>query len=323
MKTVFLTGISGLLGTNLAHQLLAAGYKVIGLVRKKESYHGLNHPNLILLEGNLFSDFSEVLQEVDIVIHAAAETRQSLSKYSHYYQINCNATIFLYNTSVHCKVAHFIYISTANTSGYGTKEFPGTENTAVKSPFDQSLYAKSKLEAENYLIDSTHRIKVTILNPTFMIGAWDSKPSSGKIIKMGWKKRVTFYPPGGKNFVHVEDVANAAIQCIDSETTVEKYIISGENLSFKEFFTKVVSIAQQNTLLIPLPRPVMLFVGYIGECMRLIGIETDLCINNMKILCINNFYSNEKSVHHLGLSYRPVDQSISDAIDYFKKTKLI
>lgn len=319
MKTVFLTGISGLLGTNLAHQLLATGHKVIGLVRKKESYLGLNHPNLTLFEGSLFSDLTQVLKDVQIVVHAAAETRQCLKSYSQYYNINRNATILLYNTALFCNVEHFIYISTANTSGYGSSEQPGDENTPVKSPFDKSLYAKSKLEAERYLLCSANKMKVNILNPTFMIGAWDSKPSSGRIILMGWNKRIAFFPPGGKNFVHVEDVAKAVLRCIDYGKPGEKYIIAGDNLSYHEFFNKVVSISKQKTLLVRIPSSALTAIGYIGDFLRLIGIRTGICVNNMRILSVKNFYSNDKSVRQLGLDYMPADVAITDAINYFKQ----
>ncbi len=319
MKTVFITGTTGLLGTNLVHKLLAEGYGVIGLVRNKSAYRGMEHPNLELIEGTLFSDLTEVLQKVDIVVHAAAETRQSLTRYSQYYNVNRNATVLLYNTSVHCNVGHFIFISSANTSGYGTKENPGVECSPVRSPFDRSLYSRSKVEAENYILNSSNAMKVTVLNPTFMIGAWDSKPSSGKIILMVWKKRIALFPPGGKNFVHVEDVADAVIRCAELGISGEKYIISGENLSYREFFTKVTEIAQQKTLLIQIPKLVMLVLGYLGECIRLAGIETSIGITNMKILCINNFYCNNKSVRDLGLNYREIVLAISDALDYFNK----
>jgi len=235
MKTVFITGISGLLGTNLAHSFLEQGYKVTGLVRNKNSYKGNSHPALELVEGSLFGDLSETLRQADIVVHAAAETRQCLSGYEHYYSINRNATVLLYYASVNCNVKHFIYISTANTSGYGTEQEPGAEDTPVKCPFDKSLYAKSKLAAEDFLMGTANKMKVTILNPTFMLGAYDSKPSSGKIILMGWNKRIVAYPPGGKNFVYVKDVAQAALLCIEKGGDREKYLITGENLSYRYF----------------------------------------------------------------------------------------
>ena len=43
-----------------------------------------------------------------------------------------------------------------------------------------------------------------------MIGAFDTKPSSGRIILFGLKIRLVVCPPGGKNFVHVKDVSKGS-----------------------------------------------------------------------------------------------------------------
>jgi len=319
MRTVLLTGINGLLGTNLAHGLLDDGFKVIGLIRNKQAYKGLQSPNLTLFEGDLFSDLSSAMKQVDIVIHAAAQTRQDLINYSDYFRVNGNGTILLYLTAVHYKVKKFIYISTANTSGFGSKDLPGKESDPVRSPFDQSFYAKSKLEAENYLLRSENCTEVMVINPTFMLGAWDSKPSSGKIILMGWRKRMVLYPPGGKNFVHVEDAVQAVLKSIDYGKHKEKYIISGENLTYQDFFKKFNQLTNQKTLFIKVPKPVLLTLGYFGDLIRFLGVKSSLSSNNMKILCIKNFYSNEKSIKELGLKYRTVESAMLDALEYFKK----
>ena len=47
--------------------------------------------------------------------------------------------------------------------------------------------------------------------PTFMIGAWDSRPSSGRIILLCYGRRVMFHPLGGKNFVAAGDVARGIV----------------------------------------------------------------------------------------------------------------
>lgn len=319
MKSVFLTGISGLLGTNLAHGLLENGYNVKGLVRRKSALKGLNHPGLSLTEGDLFSDLTRELQSVDIVIHAAAETRQDLTDYSDYYKINYDGTVMLYQTAVKCHVKKFIFISTANTMGFGTKEKPGTEFFPVASPFDKSGYANSKQEAEKYLLGFNNETEVIIINPTFMIGPRDSKPSSGKIILMGWRKRIVFCPPGGKNFVHVEDVVQAVLKCMVSGKKGERFLIAGENLSFHDFFKKLFRLANQRTFLVVIPEPVLTAIGYAGDLIRFLGIKSCLSSNNMRILCVKNFYSNQKSVSQLGICYRTVDSAILDALEYFSK----
>jgi dihydroflavonol-4-reductase len=316
MKTVFLTGISGLLGTSLAGDLLNKGYDVRGLVRKISNYKGITHPSLSLIEGDLFSDLTTPMQNVDFVVHAAAETRQNLIRYSDYYKVNYTGTVLLYQTAVHCGVKKFLFISTVNTLGYGSKENPGDESAPVKSPFDKSLYAKSKREAESYLLGRNHTMEVMIINPAFMIGGSCPRSGSSKIIFMGWKKRIVFYPPGGKNFVHVEDVIQAVNRCISNGRNKERYIIAGENLSYCEFFRKLNSIACQRALLIRLPVSVWKVMGYAGDIIRNFGVKSCMSSFNMMILCVGNFYSNHKSKSELGMKYTPIESAISDAIKF-------
>jgi nucleoside-diphosphate-sugar epimerase len=318
MKKIFITGINGLLGTNLVNDLLSNGFFVKGLIRNKKKFEGNKTQNLELIQGNLFNNLSTTLKEIDVVIHIAAETKQSLRNYSDYWKINYNATVQLFNTAIQCKVKKFIFISTANTLGYGSINDLGNEHKNIRYPFDKSYYAKSKFEAENYLLHNNDKIDVVIINPTFMLGSFDTKPSSGKIILLGWKKKIIFYPPGGKNFVHVKDVSNAIINSIDNGKNGEKYIVANENLSYAQFYKKLNHITDQNPVMLKISEPVLITIGYFGEFLRFLNIKTSISLVNMKILCINNFYSGNKSVNELKIKYRTVDTAIKDAVNYFE-----
>ncbi|CAM1369159.1 NAD-dependent epimerase/dehydratase family protein [Tenacibaculum xiamenense] len=321
MKHVFITGINGLLGTNLCHELLAKGYYVTGLVRNKNSYKGNTHENLSLIEGQLFDDFSSLFKKIDVVIHVAAVTDQGLLNYYDYWSINCNATKQLFNTAIICSVKQFIFVSTANTLGYGSLKELGNEKSEVSSLFRQSYYAKSKIEAEKYLIRNKHKIKTIIVNPTFMLGAYDSKPSSGKIILMGWNKKVIFYPPGGKNFVHVKDVATGIINAINKGVSGEKYLLANKNLSYKEFYEELNYVANQNPIMIEIPKKILVLLGFLGNLLRKLRVKSDLSLTNMKILCIENYFSNKKSIQHLDMKYQPIESAVNDAIDYFQNER--
>jgi len=317
MKTVFVTGVNGLLGTNLVHLLTEKGYFVKGLVRDTSRYKGNHHPNLQLVAGGLFYDFTKVLTDVDFVVHIAAVTSQHLIDYADYWKLNGHATIQLFHAAVKCKVKKFVFVSTANTLGHGSLAVPGNEQEPAREPFSASLYARSKKMAEDYLISQREMMDVVIVNPTFMLGAYDTKPSSGRIILMAWKKKVVFCPPGGKNFVHVEDVAEGIIKCIEKGRRGEKYLLANENISYKDFFLKVNRIAGQTPIMIPIPAPFLLLAGVVGNILRNLNIKTSIGLVNMRILCTCNYFSNHKSVTELGMTYRPVDQAITDAINYF------
>lgn len=322
MKRIFLTGISGMLGTNLAHELLEHGYEVTGLIRKKSSYRGKLHPALKLVEGDLFSDLSTELEGVDAVIHAAAETRQDLLHYKDYSKVNFNAGILLFLAAVQCRVKRFIYISSANTIGHGTLEQPGNETMEPRSPFTGSFYARSKAETEKYLLAQKCGTEVVILNPSFMLGGYSTARGSGRIVVMGLKKRVLFIPPGGKNFVHVADVARAARLAITAGETGERYLIAGENLSYSDFFRRLGQLSGKHPKLITLPPGLLSLAGYAGDLIRKMGFRTGLSTNNMKILCEKNYYSSERSVKALGIHYTGIDIAIQDTLAWYRQNTL-
>jgi nucleoside-diphosphate-sugar epimerase len=312
------TGATGLLGTNTIIKLLQYDYSVTALVRKKSSWMGEENENLRIIEGDLFSDISEHLQDVDAVIHIAAETSQELLHYEDYKKINYNAVVHLFAQAVEAGVGKFLFVSTANTLGYVNSAALGNEQAPQRYPFTRSYYAQSKLEAENYLLQQDEKTKVIIVNPTFMIGAYDRKPSSGKIIFWAWKKKLVFYPKGGKNFVHAEDVAEGIIKATENGKNGEKYLLANENLTYKEFFGKVNAITGQAPVMIPIPSSGLAILGIIGDILRKLKIKTSLSSPNMKALRINNYYSNRKSSEELGIRYQPVDKAVEDAICFFE-----
>ncbi|MPS64262.1 NAD-dependent epimerase/dehydratase family protein [Chryseobacterium sp.] len=317
MKKVFVTGITGLLGANVVIKLLEDGYFVIALVRKKSNYLGEKNKSLKLIEGDLFSDFSEYLKDVNFIIHIAAETKQNLLNYEDYRKVNYEGVVHLLSQSVNAE--KFLFVSTANTLGFGSLDDLGTENDQWKYPFNESFYAKSKLEAENFLLEN-NKAKVIIVNPTFMIGAYDNKPSSGKIIFWVWKKKLVFYPKGGKNFVNAEDAAKGICKALEKGKPGEKYLLANENLKYKDFFKIVNNVTGQQSVLLPVPDFILIFFGFIGDFLRLIKIKTNLSSANMKALRIDNFYSNQKSINELGVHYQPIEKGITDAVEYFKNT---
>lgn len=318
MKRIFITGATGLLGTNLTLALLQQGYEVHALVRRPEDLDFIQHRDLHLVKGGLFDPIDQHLQGIDAFIHIAAETRHNINDYQHYKRINCDATIHLVDTCIRNQVPKFIFVSTANTIGFGSLHEPGQENNPIRTPFANLMYAQSKLEAEHYLRSAKDKIHVVILNPTFMLGPYDRKPSSGKLILAGWKKKIVFYPPGGKNFVNVKDAAQAIINSLHYGKNGEQYLLANKNLSYKDFFKLLNHISNQRSIFIKLPKWLLVSLGWVGDGLRRFKIKTSLSKSNTQVLCIHNYYSNAKSLNDLKINYTPIEEGIKEAVEYFE-----
>jgi len=322
---VLVTGANGLLATNTIVILLSRGYKVRGLIRDTRKFLLPPRDNLELAVGDI-TDAASLVRAVagcDYVIHCAATTDQTLLRYADYHHINVQGTENVVQAAIKHGVKKIVYVGTANTFGYGTLVAPGNETLPPSAPFAQAWYAKSKLEGQHRILAVANKIDVTIVSPTFMIGPYDGKPSSGAIIRMGYGKKVVFHPPGGKNFVNAEDAANGVVDALEKGKHREAYLLAGENLTYRAFFQKLCVQTGQQTLLICVPALLLRAAGYLGDALRWIGVRTALSSVNMKILCIANYYTNKKAQADLRTAFRSIDNGIDAAIAWFRDRQLL
>jgi dihydroflavonol-4-reductase len=269
-----------------------------------------------------FADFETAIEAVkgcNIIIHAAADTSQRYSVKNYNVQCNITGTRNLLKASLLNCSERFIFISTANTFGHGTKECPGDESKPPRFPFTQSGYAISKTMAQDLVTGYSMEkgLPAIIVNPTFMIGPWDSKPSSGRIITMMHKSKVIPVPPGGKNFIHVADAAIAVCNAIKMGRSGHYYLLANENLTFGEFYAKMRYVAGKNYRIVNLNRNFMSAAGLFGNLKSFAGLRTDLNLVNARILCEGNYYTGSKAIKELGLPQTPVEQAIADAYEWF------
>lgn len=324
MSKVLVTGANGFLAGNIILELLRRGYSVRGMVRKESAFR-LSDDNLEPFYGNITvpSDVSQAVSGCSIIIHTAAVTDQSIADRGIYRKVNVNGTVNIINASVKHKVRKVIYVSTANAFGYGTRSLPGDETIPLKEPFNRSPYALSKTEAQKKILETLREAGpgVTVVNPTFMIGPNDFKISSNRIILRALGRRLVLIPPGGKNFIHVGDVANAVCNSINSGGNGECYILANENLTYREFYKKLADVTKKYPVLITIPGFLLLLAGIAGSLLRSAGINTPLSLTNMRILNTENFYSPGKAVRHIELPLTPVETAIRDTINWFEKSK--
>lgn len=313
---ILLTGGTGLLGRNIIECLLEGNHEITLLLRDPSKYKKQDK-KITKVKGDVLN-MESILKAIDkceYVIHAAADTSQHHLNISDF-RVNIQGTK---NIVLACKkknIKKLIHVGSAGFFGYGTKENPGDENANIKYPSNQSLYLMSKLHAQQEINAYSKTNSVITIHPTFMIGALDYGPSSGKIILMGMKK-IVFCPPGGKNFVHVKDVAGACIRAIESNHHGANYIIGNENLSYYEFFKLIKKKYNKNSIIIRTPSFIFYIMGLLGNVIRFLGFKTEVSLGNMRILMIDNFFKNDKSSKELTLKYSPIENAINDAINFF------
>ena len=263
---ILVTGGTGLLGRNVILKLQEKGHRIVLLLRNPHKFN-LKDEKIRIVKGDVLeiSDIEKAIEGCDAVIHAAAETVQN-HRSTDDYKVNTLGTKNILNACKKNNIQKVVHVGSAGYFGYGTLENPGEENNPIRYPSNKSFYLLSKLHAQKLVQDYSRSGHIVTISPTFMIGSLDFGPSSGKIILMGLKKFI-FCPPGGKNFVHVEDVATACINAIDFGKSGENYIIGNENLSYYNFFQKVREGSKKKSLIISVPSFIFYLAGTLGNCL--------------------------------------------------------
>jgi dihydroflavonol-4-reductase len=320
---ILVTGANSLLGHHIVFELLNRLHDVRIIVRNDNNIY-FDKEKVQIFKGNFYDEtlLNEALEGCEAVIHIAAITSTDLLNYKDYKSINFDACKTLLHVAEAKSINKIVFISTTNTIGYGCKNLKADEKWLFEYPFTESFYAKSKFKAERVFIQfaKNHPEKhVIIINPGFMIGSYDVKPSSGKLILTGFNKRFVILPNGGKNFVPVKDVAVASCNALTMGISGERYLATGnDNISFRKFFKKMKNIYGYTQYMIILPGFLFKFLGGLGDIIRFLRIKTSLSSRNINQLLIKEYYANQKAIDQLQMPETSLEEAIKQAIEWFK-----
>lgn len=311
---VLLLGATGLLGRNVLQVLLERGIAVRALVRSALDVKGVE-----VVKGSILSrdDLLKAAGGCDAIINCAGTTDMKLPSLEGFLPVNRDLPAMLCDVATLSGVKVLVHTSTANTIVTGTSERPSDESAPFGPPYDKSLYAISKKAGEDVLLAyaSEHpSLRIVIVNPGFMLGAYDSKPSSGRMVLLGWKKPLVFVTRGAKSILHVRDAATAIVNALDRGEG--RYLLTGECISLKEFFRIQAGVGGYRQLCIALPDWVADVLGWIGAALKFLGIRTDIYPHNVRQLVYKEWYDCSRARRELGYTLTPVETAIRDFIEW-------
>lgn len=323
MEKILVTGANGFLGSNLTRELFRLGYEVRAMVRPNASLQGISDIPCEIFYGHIdqAADVDKAVHGCNIVVHAAAVTDQWNTAFEDYERINFTSTQHIAEACMRYRVRKLIYVSTSNTIGPGNNDNPGTELNGFTLFKAQSAYIATKYLAQQYLLEQVeHRqLPAVIVNPTFMIGPNDIKPSSGKLLLYALRK-VIFYPPGGKNFVYISDVCRGIIHAISLGKEGNCYLLAGENLSYREFFKLVNRTAGRSGFMIGLPSSLIKFAALIGTVIGKITAKPVMLNYSVAYMsCREVYYSGRKAERELDIQYTPIEEAVSRSLKWFQE----
>jgi nucleoside-diphosphate-sugar epimerase len=264
---IFLTGASGFIGNRLALKLAAEGNQVHALVRRKPA--GMQ-PNsrITYFQGDITQPetIDEAMKHCEQVYHVAAYAKLWAPKRAVFYDVNVTGTENVLNAAVKQGVAKMVYTSSCAVFGPSLKH-PITEADPRITAYDHD-YDLSKFIAEGITKEYCKKgLSTVIVSPSRVYGPGLETHTNAitEMLKKCLEGKTVFMPGIPDvvgNYVFIDDVVDGHVKAMNKGLSGERYIIGGENLSYRQ----VIEIIRQEikiASLMPLPAPAMKAWGYI------------------------------------------------------------
>lgn len=261
----------------------------------------------------------EALKDIDDVYHIAGMISFHKKDFHEMYSFNVGSTANMVNASLQNKIRKFCYVS--SIAALGRPEDSQTvidENLQWKASKNNSGYAISKYNAElEVWRAAAEGLDVVIVNPSVILGISDPTKSSSRMFHTIWNG-LKFYPQGTNGFVDVKDVARAMIQLIQSELADERFILSGENVSYQKLFGLMAESMDK-------PSPTIKTSHFMGHAAwrfekiksLLTGKKPLLTRETARTAMNDYYYSSEKIIKSLGFEFTPLKNSLKNYGDYY------
>jgi nucleoside-diphosphate-sugar epimerase len=240
---IFLTGASGFIGSKLAKRLAEDNHQLTILLRDPSKAEEFAVAGIKIIYGDILNKeaLRKGMQNCDWVFHLAAYTRPASKDPDLPYRINVSGTLNILDSARENSVKKVIITSTAGTLGYSLDGTP--VNETMNRPLQyHTEYERTKAIAEKKAAEyNSDKLEVIILNPTRVYGPGKLSLSNSvtRIISLYGKGLWRIIPGDGEsigNYVFIDDVVNGHILAAQYGKGGERYILGGENITYREFF---------------------------------------------------------------------------------------
>ncbi|NRB49628.1 MAG: NAD-dependent epimerase/dehydratase family protein [Saprospiraceae bacterium] len=326
---ILVTGATGMVGSYLLRYLIQDGFTNIRAMKRANSPMDLVQTVLDQVEW-VECDLLDVLgledaiQGIDLVYHCAALISFKRSEVPKMMAVNKEGTANLVNVALHVGIKKMVYVSSIAAIGRPKDQLTIDENTKWEaSPFNSNYGISKYLAEQEVWRGSAEGLNVAIVNPAMIIGGgfWDRGPL--KMLELV-RKEHGFYPMGANGFVDVRDVCRFMIHLMGSDISEERYVLSADSIPYRSFLSQIA-----NSLEAKVPtRPIKKWIGEIAwRAVAFLhfftGGDPTVTRESVQVSSLPCEYKNDKSLRVFGFSYLPLEQSITDMAELYRKAEKV
>ncbi|MCB9744096.1 MAG: NAD-dependent epimerase/dehydratase family protein [Alphaproteobacteria bacterium] len=320
---VAVTGATGLVGANLAAALLEAGHSLRCTRRASSHAEHLDHLDIEWVEAPLGEPqaLKRAFAGCEQVYHCAAATLIVPYVTPTLTAVNVTGTENVIRALE--PGARLIHCSSVVAVGVSDDGRPVDE----EAPWNHLAhgladgYAITKRQAEAIVHAAVGQgLDAVIVNPTYMFGPYDARPSSGQLILDVLNGKVPGHSPGVNNFVDVRRVVAGMIAAGARGRRGERYILGDADMSYQEVMALIAEVAGVSPPARGVPEWVAKGVGFLGDAIGFVtGRMPDFNSTTMAWAYAQGpRYTSAKAVRELGYAPGSVREGVEAALEWFR-----
>jgi len=327
---ILVTGGTGLLGSHLLYELSLYTVPVRAIYRNPKRIERVRalfefydqekgferFEQIEWVEGDILDipSLENALNQVTHVYHCAGMVSFASRDFKQVMKINREGTANVVNCCLALNIHKLCYVSSTAAIGY-TEKGQTDESILWKNGPDVSGYSVSKYSAEKEVWRGIEEgLNAVMVNPCVIFGPGNWDETSLAIFR-SVAKGLKFYTPGANSIVDARDVARIMVKLMQSDIHSERFLCTGENITFRELTTRIALRLGKTPPTIQTPRWLAGFGWRIAAALSLFtgkkpAITKDTVASAYKTIQ----YNSSKVKQATGLEFTSLDDTIDNAI---------
>lgn len=220
--------------------------------------------------------------------------------------------------SVYKHGARLSYVSTCYTLArpHTTQERLHSQIMRLTHPY---LEVKTHIESE--IVNAARQgLRAVIVNPTYCLGPWDARNPRFCVIPMLLLGQLPACTTQTLNVIDVRDMASGLLAAIDAERYGHPILLGAHKIAQNELYSMICDLGHVTRPRLSIAPPLASGVALMGEAlMAMIGREAPPLSGMITIASAFDFLPPSNALAELGITPRPLSETLTDAICWYRE----
>jgi dihydroflavonol-4-reductase len=325
MARVFITGATGVVGTDLLTKLLERGDEVVALARSDAAQATLAARGVRVQRGEITDEqsMSAGMQGCDLAFHVGGINKFCVADPAPMLYANVDGAIAAVNAAKRAGVPRLVVTSSAATLGeaHGVVADEWTPHRG----FYLSEYERSKTLGERAAMRTAREIgqDVVYVNPSSVQGPGRAG-GTGRFFLAFVDGRLKVFVDTYVSLVDIQDCSAGHLLAAQHGVGGERYLLSGIGMTITQALTLAADVAGVERKPHLAPRPLAMVGGIAAEYLfRARGKHPPVCREMVRTLLHGHRYDGSRAERELGLVYTPARETLQRTIDWARAEGLL